>query len=149
MRRGWRTAPLRALRLPLPPLGVVRLDYLTDTIYTRDMWMHRLDLCRATGREMILTPEHDGRIVALVVRDLARKLPTAITAGLVYELTGPSGGVWRLGGDREAVRIRLDALAFTLRAAGRLTPEEAQTCALIDGDGALGQRALARTAVPF
>jgi hypothetical protein len=113
------------------------------------MWMHRLDLCRATGREMILTPEHDGRILALMVRDLALRLPAAVAAGLVYELTGPAGGAWRLGGQGEAVRIRLDALAFTLRAAGRLTPEEAQTCALIDGDGVLGKRALARTAVPF
>jgi len=144
-------APLRALRLPLPLLGIVRLDYLTDTIYTRDMWMHRLDLCRATGREMASTPGHDGRIVALVVRDLAQKLPRDVRAGLVYELTGPAGGVWRLGGDSqgEAARVRLDALAFALLAAGRLMPEEARAGATIDGDAARGARALSRTTVPF
>src|SRR5713226_4868040 len=71
---------LRALRVPLPALGIVPIGYLTDLIYTRDMWMHRLDICRATGREMIQTSHHDGRITALVVRDLARKL-TAKLAG--------------------------------------------------------------------
>lgn len=150
-RRGL-PAPLRALRLPLPPLGgVVRLDYLTDTIYTRDMWMHRLDLCRATGRAMALTPGHDGRIVALVVRDLAQKLPSDVRAGLVYELTGPAGGVWQVGGDGqgETARVRLDALAFGLLAAGRLTPEEARAGATIDGAAARAERALARTTVPF
>lgn len=142
-------APLRALRLPLPLLGIVRLDYLTDTIYTRDMWMHRLDICRATGREMALTAEHDGRIVALVLRDLARRLPAAIATGVVYELSGPAGGAWRLGSGGETARVRLDALAFTLLAAGRLAPDEARTLAAIEGDHARGVRALDRTAVPF
>jgi hypothetical protein len=40
-------------------------------------------------------------------------------------------------------------LPFALRAAGWLTPEEAQAGALIDGPSALGQRAMAGTAVPF
>src|SRR5712671_5886310 len=53
-------AIVRAMRLPLPLLGVVPLGYLTDLIYTRDMWMHRLDICRVTGREMVQTPRHDG-----------------------------------------------------------------------------------------
>src|SRR5260370_32673493 len=80
---------LRALRVPLPALGIVPIGYLTDLIYTRDMWMHRLDLCRATQREMVLTPEHDGRIVALVIRDLVRKLTPRIGGRAVaYELTG-------------------------------------------------------------
>ncbi len=59
---------LRALRMPFgPPLGFVRFDYLTDLIYPRDTWSHRLDVCRATGREMVLTPDHDGQIIALVM----------------------------------------------------------------------------------
>jgi hypothetical protein len=56
---------VRAKRLPLPLLGMVPLGYLTDLISTRDMWMHRLDICRATGREMVLTSRHNGRITAL------------------------------------------------------------------------------------
>src|SRR5260221_327707 len=65
---------LRALRVPLPALGLVPVGYLTDLIYTRDMWMHRLELCPETRREMGLTPEHNGRIVSLVVRHVANKL---------------------------------------------------------------------------
>src|SRR5712692_9807606 len=42
-------AIVRAVRLPLPLLGVAPIGYVTDLIYTRDMWMHRLDICRATG----------------------------------------------------------------------------------------------------
>ena len=43
------------------------IGYLTDVILTRDPWMHRLDLARATGRELVLTADHDGVIVADVV----------------------------------------------------------------------------------
>jgi hypothetical protein len=68
-------ALLRALRLPLPTLGVVRVDYPTGTIYTRDMWIHRFDICRATGRPTSVARERDGRVLALAVRDLARSLP--------------------------------------------------------------------------
>ena len=45
-----------------------RMGYLVDIILTRDTWMHRVDIARATGRPMELTAEHDGRIVADVVR---------------------------------------------------------------------------------
>ena len=44
-----------------------RMAYLLDVILTRDPWMHRVDITRATGREHVLTAEHDGRIVADVV----------------------------------------------------------------------------------
>ena len=38
-------------------------------IITRDPWMHRLDLARATGQDLVLTADHDGVIVADVVAD--------------------------------------------------------------------------------
>ena len=47
--------------------------YLFDVIHTRDPWIHRVDICRAIGRELELTAEHDGRIVADVVADWARR----------------------------------------------------------------------------
>ncbi|HET9492744.1 MAG TPA: maleylpyruvate isomerase family mycothiol-dependent enzyme, partial [Chloroflexia bacterium] len=53
--------PVRLLRVPAGPFGLISAEYLLDTIYPRDMWMHRLDISRATGREMVTTPEHDGR----------------------------------------------------------------------------------------
>jgi hypothetical protein len=49
------------------------MGYLLDTILTRDPWMHRVDIARATGRDMVLTADHDGRIVADVVAEWARR----------------------------------------------------------------------------
>ena len=143
---------VRALRMPLPALGgIVPIGYLTDLIYTRDMWMHRLDLCRATGREMVMTPEHDGRIVALVVRDLEKKLATKLrTTSIVYHLSGNIGGMWQLGAKvSPAATIHIDTLDFNLLASGRLTPEKAESCASIEGDSALAREVLNHTNVPY
>ena len=35
------------------PLGRRSLAYLMDIVYTRDVWMHRIDICRATGRQTL------------------------------------------------------------------------------------------------
>jgi uncharacterized protein (TIGR03083 family) len=50
-----------------------KYGYLVDTVFTRDTWMHRLDISRATGRKMVLSPEHDGRLIADVVAEWARR----------------------------------------------------------------------------
>lgn len=47
------------------------LGCLMDRIYTRDAWMHRADLARATGRPLVLSAGHDGRIVADAVEEWA------------------------------------------------------------------------------
>ncbi len=36
---------------------------------TRDVWIHRIDICRATGRLSVLTAGHDGRLLADMVAD--------------------------------------------------------------------------------
>jgi hypothetical protein len=84
-----------------------------DTIFTRDTWMHRLDISRATGRPMELTTGHDGRLVADVVTEWAHRhgQPFALT------LTGPAGGQWRSGEAGE--HLQFDALDFCWIAAGR------------------------------
>ena len=85
-----------------------RLDYVLDVIYNRDLWMHRVDLARATGRPFVLG-DHDREIVAQVVRDLGRGWSAAPVA---LELTGPAGGGWLLGsGDPEAVD-RAEAVTY-------------------------------------
>jgi len=142
---------LRVIRVPLPALGIVPVGYLTDLIYTRDMWMHRLDLCRATGREMVLTPEHDGRIVALVMRDVAKKLAAPLRKNsMVYHLSGRVGGTWQLGAEvPPAATLQIDVLDFNLVASGRLTPEEAWSCVSLEGDTALAREALNHTNVPY
>jgi uncharacterized protein (TIGR03083 family) len=47
--------------------------YLFDVVLTRDTWMHRIDIARATGRDLLLTPEHDGVLVADVVAEWAER----------------------------------------------------------------------------
>jgi uncharacterized protein (TIGR03083 family) len=108
-------APVLALRLPFgPPLGVRPLGYLMGRIYTRDAWMHRMDICAATGRQPVLTPEHDGRLVDDVVREWA----AAHGSPYSLELTGPAGGGWGTGGAGE--RLVLDAVDFCRTVSGRL-----------------------------
>jgi uncharacterized protein (TIGR03083 family) len=112
-------AALRAVPVPFgPPLGVRRLGYLTDRIYTRDAWMHRIDLAAATGRDLVVTADHDGALVADVVEEWAGRhdLPYRLV------LTGPAGGTWRRGpagavdGDRD---LELGALEFVRLLSGR------------------------------
>jgi hypothetical protein len=96
--------------------GIKRpLGYLLDAVYTRDSWMHRVDLARATGRAMVLTPEHDGRIVADVVADWAAN------HGKPFHLvlTGPAGGTYVSGSGGEAESSELDAVEFGRTLAGR------------------------------
>jgi uncharacterized protein (TIGR03083 family) len=143
---------LRAIRVPLPGLGgIVPIGYLTDLIYTRDMWMHRFDICRATGRELVQTPQHDGRITALVVRDLARKLtPRLGGRAVAYELTGISGGCWSLGeSDRPIARITMDVLDFHLLASGRLQANELSSHTSVVGDEQIARLTLNNTQVPY
>jgi uncharacterized protein (TIGR03083 family) len=117
--RGVRTrrrlpAPLRVLPIPFgPPLGTRPLGYLMDRIYTRDAWMHRVDLARATGRPPVLTADHDGRIVADVVAEWAgaHGRPYRLT------LTGPAGGTWTAGAG--GADVRLDAVEFCRVLSGR------------------------------
>jgi uncharacterized protein (TIGR03083 family) len=144
-------APVRALRLPMPALGVAPIGYLTDVIYTRDMWIHRLDIARATRRAMALSPDHDGRIIALAARDLSTTLdPILRGADAIYGLTGPAGGRFRFGAnDHPAVTIRIDALDFAWLAAGRLTPEQARETVAIAGEWSIADRVLGATAVPI
>lgn len=107
---------LRRMRMKVdPPLDAERwrLGYLMDVIYTRDCWMHRVDISRATGRDMVLTPDHDGRLVADVVAEWARRhgQPFALT------LTGPAGGAYVAGDGGE--HIELDAVEFCRILSGR------------------------------
>jgi hypothetical protein len=97
----------------LPGEGMWTVGYLFDIIHTRDPWLHRVDICRATGRELVLSPEHDGRIVQNVVAEWAGK------HGRSFELTlsGPAGGRYRAGADGEP--LALDAIEFCRALSGR------------------------------
>lgn len=90
-----------------------RLGYLMDVIYNRDAWMHRVDISRAIGREMLLTPEHDGRLVADVVAEWARRHGKPFT----LTLTGAAGGSFVAGEGGE--NLELDAVEFCRILSGR------------------------------
>ena len=92
-----------------------RMGYLLDIVLTRDPWMHRVDISRATGRPLVLTPEHDGRIVADVVAEWARRHGRPFR----LELTGPAGGSFTQGDHGED--ITLDAVEFCRILSGRAT----------------------------
>lgn len=89
------------------------LGDLIDRIYTRDVFMHRIDVSRAIGRELELTADHDGRIVADVVAEWAANhgAPFDLT------LTGPAGGHFVAGSGGEV--LELDAVEYCRIMAGR------------------------------
>ena len=99
-----------------------RMGYMLDVILTRDPWMHRVDIAHATGRPVELTAAHDGRIVADVVAEWARRhgQPCAL------HLTGPAGGTFVAGDGGEEITI--DAVEFCRILSDRAT-----------GTGLLGQ----------
>lgn len=112
-------APFRAMAMKQELLSgeteTWKLGYLLDTILTRDTWMHRVDLARATGRDLVLTTEHDGRIVADAVAEWARRHGRPFT----LELTGPAGGTFTRGSGGEAIGI--DAVELCRIFSGRET----------------------------
>jgi uncharacterized protein (TIGR03083 family) len=112
-------AHLPLLNLPAP-VGRQAVLYLFDVGFTRDVWMHRVDLARAVGKPPDLTAAHDGRLMADIVAEWAG------THGEPFDLVleGPAGGRFRCGTDGE--HIVIDAVEF-----GRILAERAH------GDGVL------------
>lgn len=115
-------ALLRGITLPLPGLDQPRSPgYIFDLIYTRDMWMHRVDICNAAGRNMPLDAVYDGQIVALIVRDLALKSKRGLNGhAAILELTGAAGGHYRIGPKVTPITtIEMDTLTFCMLTSGR------------------------------
>jgi uncharacterized protein (TIGR03083 family) len=112
----WRTPPpARYLPMPFgPPIGWVPLKYLLDVGFTRDVWAHRIDVCEAIGRDMHLTADHDGRLVADIVAEWAaiHRQPFELV------LEGPAGGKFSQGAGGE--RVDIDAIEFIRILSGRL-----------------------------
>ncbi len=112
-------APIRAL--PLLPfgspldvhIGWQPLRYLFDVGFTRDTWMHRIDITRAAGTAPELSADHDGRIIADMVAEWSsrHRQPYTLT------LTGPAGGHFESG--EGAQPLSTDAVEFTRILSGR------------------------------
>ena len=130
--RGRRRTPalIRRMKLPDPQDVAGSIErwtngYLIDTILTRDPWMHRMDICLATGRAPVLTQDHDALLVADVVAEWADR------HGRPYylHLTGAAGGSFS-GGD-DGPELTLDAIDFCRILSGR-TAQHPVTHDLLD-----------------
>jgi uncharacterized protein (TIGR03083 family) len=122
--RGRRLTPGLIRRRTMPQLQVVggreeawAIGYLIDVILTRDPWMHRIDVCRATGAVLVLTPDHDGVLVADLVQEWAQRHGQPYT----LNLAGTAGGSWTVGTGAES--IDLDAVEFCRVLSGRESGE--------------------------
>ncbi len=118
--RSRRRTPGFIRRRPMPQPQVVdgveepwTFGFLIDVILTRDPWMHRVDIARATGRDLHLTPDHDGVLVADVVAEWAAR------HGQPYslQLHGPAGGRWSAGS--QGPELSMDAIEFARAVSGR------------------------------
>lgn len=118
--RGRRRLPALLRRMPLRPKTDVgagpeswSVGFPFDIVLTRDPWMHRMDIRGATGRTPVLTPDHDGVLVADVVAEWAGR------HGRPFRLTldSPAGGSFEQGSG--GPEIRLDAVDFCRILSGR------------------------------
>jgi uncharacterized protein (TIGR03083 family) len=111
----------RRVRLPNPPAGDMpagtprsfTLGHLEEVVLTRDVFIHRIDIARATQRPLPLTAETDGRIVEDIVAEWFDRLEE----DLEVRLTGPAGGRWRRGSGGPLVEM--DAIEFCRALSGR------------------------------
>lgn len=105
---------VRRLGLPDPQaLPGDTMGYLLDVVYARDVWMHRIDIARATGCDLLDSGVED-RVVTQVVRDLQRAWSgTPFT----LELTGRVSGAWPVAGGGAGVSV--DAVALCRLFSGR------------------------------
>lgn len=133
----------RLIKVSHPVSGTISFEYLMWVIHSRDTWMHRLDICRATSKPFQQSAEHDGRIAALVMLDVAKSLtPRLNNQALIFELTGVAGGSWKVGAEEVVATIRMDVLDFNIFASGRFTFDHALARMEIAGDVAVTQAAL-------
>lgn len=120
--------PLRRVRVPLDPSGStapgmparLSLGHLMDVIYTRDVWLHTIDIARATGRAHAPVPEVDGRLVEDAVAEWGARHGQPF----VLVLTGPSAVRFRQG--EGGGHLHLDAIEFCRLLSGRAQIDEVE-----------------------
>ena len=154
----WLTIDLNALGGPVtwagPGPAPLWLDAARD--YT-EYWTHQQQICDATGRPGLTSPEYLGPVLDTFLRALPHTLrgetPPDGTA-VQWVTTGPAGGDWTCvrgpGGWRlhrgpcpeHAARIELDADATWRLCTRGITPEQATGRARRTGDQRLAAAAL-------
>lgn len=133
---------IKWIAIPHPVAGMLSMRYLMHVVHSRDTWMHRLDICRAANRPFEQTREHDGRIVELVVLDVAKMLNKRLNGrAILLRLTGISGGAWRIGNGDPVAEMEMDVLDFNIFVSGRYSYEEGISHTRISGDRTLIEKA--------
>lgn len=133
---GRRRQPGLLRRIPMPAFSGLRpgttLAYLLDVIYLRDVWLHRVDLQRATDVEMPRSAA-EGEVVAQVLRDLDVEWTGP---AFTLELSGRAPGRWVVGEGAPVAVVTEDAVALMRLLSGR-----SDECVLAtDGDAGLADR---------
>ena len=133
---GRRRHPGLLRLVPLPAFAGVRpgtrLSYLLDVVYLRDVWLHRVDLHRATGVDLPTSTAED-EVVAQVVRDLDLEWKGP---AFVLEVTGRGAGRWAVGEGEPVATVTEDAVALMRLLSGR-----SDECVLAtEGDAAAADR---------
>jgi uncharacterized protein (TIGR03083 family) len=117
--------PLRRIQLRLDQGGsnaagmptTLSLGYAMDVIYTRDVWMHRIDIARATGRPVHLDGDSDRRIVEDAVAEWAERHARPFH----LSLHGPAGGEFHQG--QGGPHLEFDPVEFCRILSGRVPAE--------------------------
>ena len=86
---------------------------LFRSILTRDVWMHRIDIGRATATTPVFTRDHDGALVADVAIEWAGRHGKSCQ----LNLTGTAGGTFNFGTGGPI--LDLDAIEFVRTLSGR------------------------------
>lgn len=104
-------APGGSTAAGMPPS--LTLGHLFEVILTRDVFLHRIDIARATGRSIEVDGPTEGTLVADVVAEWAQRHgePFRLT------LSGPAGGRYAVG--EGGPDLELDALELCWILSGR------------------------------
>jgi uncharacterized protein (TIGR03083 family) len=112
--------------------GWIKVSYVTNAIFPRDILVHRIDIARATGKDM-KPGEAERRLIEDIVKDWYIRAQTSVR----LELQGPAGGTF-VGSDPSGATLTADAVEFTRFLFGRAERDVIQ----VSGDQAEADRAL-------
>lgn len=121
-RRTTRNRVLRAMPVPLDGgkgsmMGglpaTVSMGHLLDVVYTRDIWLHTVDIERATG----VTADRSGDIDARIIHDGVGEWMGRHGQPVRLHLTGPAGGTFCQGDG--GPELTLDAIEWARTVSGR------------------------------
>ncbi|MEV6332973.1 maleylpyruvate isomerase family mycothiol-dependent enzyme [Streptomyces sp. NPDC051909] len=120
----------------------IPVAYLADVVHSRDLWMHRIDICRAIGRQIAHKP-HQDQIISQVMRELSMEWQYP---ALKLELTdGSDSRTFQIGTGEPRTAARTNSIEYMRMLSGRDPQPPIQ---LLTGDEQ-AIAALAAARVPF